>query len=77
MQEVKSITIEKIGHVGTPLTVKFKDTKKKDGTIRPGPTWSYQDVPPEVHRDLMAADSIGAHFASHVKNKFKGTKHED
>lgn len=76
MKEVKSSTIEKIGHVGTTLTVKFRDTKKKDGTIRPGPTWSYHDVPEHIHRDLMAADSVGGYFGSFVKNKFKGHKHE-
>ncbi len=67
MQEVKhSSNISHVGYEGTTLTIKFKS----------GTTWSYHDVPEHVHRELMAADSVGSYFGSHVKNKFKGTKHE-
>lgn len=71
MQPVKSSNIEAIGHVGTTLTVKFKDTATKKGA-----TWSYHDVPAHIHRDLMASDSVGGYFGSFIKNKFKGMKHE-
>lgn len=65
MKEVKSSNISHVGYEGSTLTIKFKS----------GATWSYHDVPEHIHRDLMAADSVGGYFGSFVKNKFKGTKH--
>jgi hypothetical protein len=67
MHPVKSSNISHVGYEGTTLTIQFKS----------GAAWSYHDVPEHVHRDLMAADSVGGYFGSHVKNKFKGTRHEE
>ena len=67
MEKVKSSNIEAIGYVGTTLTVRF----------RGGTTWSYHEVPPHVHKDLMGAESIGGYFGSYIRNNFKGKKHED
>lgn len=42
------------------LAVRFKS----------GKTYNYQDVPPQVHKDFMAAPSKGSFFATNVKGKF-------
>lgn len=71
MERVHSSNIHAIGYEGTTLKVQFKD---KDG--KPGATWSYHGVPAHVHRELMAAESIGGYFARQIKANYKGTKHD-
>lgn len=39
-----------------------------------GAEWRYHDVPPQVHGDLVKADSIGRHFTQHIRDKFQGHK---
>lgn len=36
----------------------------------------YHGVPPESHRALADADSVGKHFHAHIRIAFKSTKHE-
>lgn len=31
---------------------------------------AYDNVPPEVHRDLIGASSVGAYFHGHIKGKY-------
>ena len=37
-----------------------------------GSTWTYKDVPPDAHAALMGAESIGKHFAQHVRGQYVG-----
>lgn len=39
-----------------------------------GTTYHYAGVPPEAAEALGKADSAGKHFASAIRDKFKGTK---
>lgn len=48
------------------LTVQFKS----------GATHRYDDVPPEKHQALIAADSIGSHFHANIRNAHKSSKVE-
>jgi hypothetical protein len=41
--------------------------------FRSGKTYVYSDVTPAEHEALAGADSIGAHFAKHIRTK-AGTK---
>lgn len=66
---VKSSNIEEVGYdpVTKTLAVKFKN----------GGLYHYADVGPEVHAELVKADSIGGFLHSHVKCQFKAIKQED
>ena len=66
MIKVQSSNIEAVDHDGQHLTVQFKS----------GATWTYHDVPEPVFRKMLSADSIGGYFAKHVRNGYKGAKHE-
>ena len=39
-----------------------------------GSTYSYRDVDPEEHQALIEAQSIGSHFANHIRPHYKGEK---
>ena len=32
-------------------------------------TYQYRNVPARIHRELMAADSVGRYFANNIKSK--------
>lgn len=62
--KVESSNIESVAYGDGVLEVKFKS----------GSTHRYDGVPPDAHAALMAAPSKGAHFAKHIRPKFKSTK---
>lgn len=68
MTPVKSSNLDAIGYdaKSRALTVRFKS----------GATHRYDDVPPEKHAALMAADSIGSHFHANIRNAHKSSKVE-
>lgn len=35
-----------------------------------GEIYEYFDVPPHVHDELMAADSLGGYFARHIRDQY-------
>lgn len=39
-----------------------------------GSTYTYRDVAPEEHENLIAAKSIGSHFAKHIRPHYTGEK---
>jgi hypothetical protein len=39
-----------------------------------GDTWHYPDVSPEAAASFAQADSLGSHFARHIRGKHTGTK---
>jgi hypothetical protein len=65
MQPVKSTSISHVGHdpATSTLSVRFQS----------GDTYQYKGVSSEQHAKLLAAPSIGAHFQTHVRPKYKGT----
>lgn len=68
MTPVKSSHIKEIGHdpVTNTLHMRFTD----------GGLYHFAGVSAEKHAALMAADSIGSHFAKHIKGKHEHTKIE-
>lgn len=68
--KVESSQIEAIGyhHESQSLDVEF--VKRKPDA--PTSVYRYTNVPPHVHADLIAAESIGKHFGEYVK-KLPGT----
>lgn len=61
---VKSSNIAKLGWHDGVLHVEFSN----------GGLFSYAGVSNQLYNELLNAKSIGAHFAKHVRPKFKGTK---
>lgn len=66
MVPVKSSNVEAIGHRGSTLHVRFKG----------GGLYTYTDVPAEVFREGVAAESVGGWFRSKVMGKFRHEKHD-
>lgn len=66
MTPVKSSSIEAVAHdpAQHALTIRFRN-----GTL-----YRYDGVTADQHAALMRADSIGAHFAQHIRNQFPATK---
>lgn len=60
MTDVKSSNVEAVGYHKGELHVRFKG----------GSHYVYLNVPSSVHAKMMAADSVGAHLAEHIKDKF-------
>lgn len=62
---VKSSNIRAVGYdpATRTLAVEF-----------PNSVYHYADVPPNVHDELRAAESVGRYFASNVKGKFEHSK---
>lgn len=61
---VKSSNIAKLGWNDGVLHVEFSN----------GGLFSYAGVTNQAYNELMAAKSIGSHFAKHIRTKHKGTK---
>jgi len=49
------------------MTVRFKG----------GLTYSYADVPPEVHKAIRKAESKGSYFHQHIRGAFEHTKEDE
>lgn len=62
MQEVKSSSVSHIGHVGDTLRVRFVS----------GLTYDYPGVTAKDFDALRTAESIGKHFAVHIRSKLTG-----
>ena len=61
---VKSSNISELGWSDGVLHVRFKN----------GGLYSYSGITNAMYNDLLAAESIGAHFGRHISTKHKGTK---
>jgi hypothetical protein len=69
---MKPVNSSNVSHVGynsatNVLSVQFKSGKK---------IYQYQGVPPELHDNLMKADSIGTYISKMVVGKFNHTTKE-
>lgn len=65
-QAVQSESLKSVGYDPQThtLEVEFHD----------GDVYLYFNVPPVVHRDLLAASSIGQYFAFYIKTTFRWRK---
>jgi len=61
MKEVKSSNISHIGYEDGKLLVKFKSSPDK--------VYEYPGVTEAEHHAFVNADSIGSHFAAHIKGR--------
>lgn len=66
MTPVNSSNISAIGydHFSNTMHVEFQS----------GNRYAYFDVPPDVHLNFVNADSIGSHFAKHIRFKYQTEK---
>ena len=67
MREIKSSNLSHVGYDGGTLKIRFKS----------GVEWHYADVPPEVHTELMKAESPGGYFRTHIRDRYEGKKREE
>jgi hypothetical protein len=63
MPYVQSSALEQLSYdeVAHTLCATFRDT---------GRTYIYQEVPQEIYDSLLFADSLGAYFNSHIRDRF-------
>ncbi|KQV15387.1 MULTISPECIES: KTSC domain-containing protein [unclassified Kitasatospora] len=59
-QQVESSCLRSVGHQGTTLELEFHS----------GSVYRYPGVPPEVHRSLLAAPSLGRYFHEHIRDHY-------
>ncbi|MFJ9519483.1 KTSC domain-containing protein [Kitasatospora sp. NPDC101801] len=59
-QQVESSCLRSVGHQGTTLELEFHS----------GSVYRYLDVPSEVHRELLAAPSLGRYFRLAVRDRY-------
>lgn len=59
-QQVESQCLRSVGHQGTTLELEFHS----------GSVYRYLDVPPEIHRSLLAAPSLGRFFHREIRDHY-------
>ncbi|MHA7963575.1 KTSC domain-containing protein [Paenibacillus sp. CAU 1782] len=69
MVEVQSSNVAAVGYAGVTETLFIRFKGK--ATI-----YAYQDVPAEVHAELMSSESIGRYYAQHIKKAYLNEKVE-
>ena len=42
--------------------------------FKSGSVYAYQDVPPDVYRELLEADSMGRFVSSNIKGRYPSTR---
>lgn len=42
--------------------------------MKAGPTYRYAGVSKQIHEDMLAADSVGAFFGSHIRGRYAHTQ---
>lgn len=63
---VKSSNIEAVGHGAHGLFVQFKG----------GGIYQYLDAPASLHKEMLAAESVGSFFRSRVKGRYPHVRHD-
>jgi hypothetical protein len=69
MVDIKPVNSSNIAGVGYDAA-----TQEMHVQFSSGATYSYIGVPPEHHEALANADSIGAHFAKHIRPNYTGKR---
>lgn len=67
---VQSSQIKALRHSGKRLEVMFNPNKAGVCAV-----WSYEEVPEEVYKNLMEADSIGSFYSQAIKREATFTAH--
>ena len=71
---VQSSNIAGIGYDPDRRELRVEFKADKGGTVR---VHDHVDVPPEVHSQLMAADSPGKFYRANIKDKFQSRRMPD
>lgn len=64
MTKVKSSNIHSIGYDPATLTMRVQ--------FRGGKVRQYSGVPAESHQSFLHSESIGGHFAAHIRGRYNG-----
>ena len=73
-QSVSSSQILSVGYDPESQTLEIEFKRKGEA---PGGVYQYFDVEPEQHKTFMEAESLGKHFGTHIRGKFKFIKVEE
>jgi hypothetical protein len=74
MTPVESSNLAAVGHDGTALWIKFKDSTNKKGEVRPGGTYRYPTASAALHAGLLSAPSAGQYFHQQIKPAHQGER---
>ena len=68
-QAVESSQIAEVGydHTSGTLGIRFKPTRKQQEAGQAGSEYHYTNVSPEMHQELITADSVGKYFGENIK----------
>ena len=69
---VTSSNVKSVGYDAATQQMEIAFTDKADASKYT--IYVYRAVPPEAHQALVSAESVGAHFAKHVRSKFEFDK---
>ncbi len=69
-QPVRSGNVRSVGY-DSAARILHVEFNAKDARM-PGRVYEYKGVAPEQHQALITAQSVGAHFAQHIKSRFRG-----
>jgi hypothetical protein len=71
---MKMTTVESssVGAIGYDEATKALHVQFVNGTV-----YAYEDVPADLHRELMDSESKGKFFAQKIRNHFTGKKLEE
>ncbi len=69
MTKVKSSNIDAIGYDPATLTMRIQ--------FRGGKVRQYTGVPTESHQSFLHSESVGAHFAAHIRGRYDGRPVEE
>jgi hypothetical protein len=65
----RAVQSESLKSVGYDSQTRTLEVEFQDGDV-----YQYFNVPPVVHRDLLAAPSIGQYFAYYIRNAYRWRK---
>lgn len=79
MQAVDSSQIRAVGYDAATrtLAVQFHGKGQAGQPPPAGATYTYSNVPPEIHVGLIGAESVGKFFGANVRGKFDTRKQAD
>ncbi len=68
MHAVESSNLKKVGYDPETRTMRIQ--------FQHGGIYEASDIPPEKHAELMAAESKGKHFMTHLRHRYEWTRVE-
>ncbi len=64
---VESSQIHAVGYDGPSQTLAIQFLSFNGASKKPGSIYHYQNVPDEIHKGLISAESIGKYFSENIK----------